>query len=124
MKWFQAPETLGRANYWSDYQTRYPNASEIGDTGVGDTPYVINENNIDYKPQFAPSQISTQTQPPQNTQTPEATQTIDTTQIQSDTDSPVNLQLLVIIAAASVLAVTGLLIYSKKQKGKTHNAPA
>ena len=28
-------------NYWSDYTTLYPNASEIGDTGVGDTPYQI-----------------------------------------------------------------------------------
>ncbi len=28
-------------NYWSDYTARYPNASEIGNTGVGDTPYVF-----------------------------------------------------------------------------------
>ena len=28
-------------NYWSDYVARYPNASEIGNTGVGDTPYVF-----------------------------------------------------------------------------------
>jgi parallel beta-helix repeat protein len=35
-------------NYWSDYLTRYPNASEIGNTGVGDTPFYINDNNIDH----------------------------------------------------------------------------
>ena len=28
-------------NYWSDYTTRYPGASEIGHTGVCDTPYTI-----------------------------------------------------------------------------------
>lgn len=118
------PGNTWEGNYWSDYQTRYPNASEVGDTGVGDTPYIINENNIDYKPQFAPSQISTQTQPPQNTQAPLATQTTDTQQTQADADSPLNAQLIVIIAVASVLAVTGLLVYFKKQKAKTQNAPA
>ncbi len=29
-------------NYWSDYLTKYPNATEIGSTGIGDTPYVFN----------------------------------------------------------------------------------
>jgi parallel beta-helix repeat protein len=28
-------------NYWSDYLSRYPNASEIGDSGIGDTAYLI-----------------------------------------------------------------------------------
>jgi parallel beta-helix repeat protein len=41
-------------NYWSDYLTRYPNASEIGNTGVGDTPFYINENNIDHYPLMEP----------------------------------------------------------------------
>jgi len=41
-------------NYWSDYLTRYPNASEIGNTGVGDTPVYINENNIDRYPLMEP----------------------------------------------------------------------
>ena len=37
-------------NYWSDYAERYPNASEIGNTGVGDTPYVIDAANQDRYP--------------------------------------------------------------------------
>jgi len=37
-------------NYWSDYEERYPNATEIGDSGLWDTPYVINEDNIDTYP--------------------------------------------------------------------------
>jgi hypothetical protein len=28
-------------NYWSDYTTLYPRASEISNSGIGDTPYVI-----------------------------------------------------------------------------------
>jgi hypothetical protein len=28
-------------NYWSDYSSRYPNATEIGNSGIGDTAYVI-----------------------------------------------------------------------------------
>ena len=28
-------------NYWSDYQTKYPNATEIDNSGIGNTPYVI-----------------------------------------------------------------------------------
>ena len=28
-------------NYWSDYLSRYPNATEIDHSGIGDTPYAI-----------------------------------------------------------------------------------
>jgi len=37
-------------NYWSDYEERYPNATEIDGTGIWDTPYVIDENNEDNYP--------------------------------------------------------------------------
>jgi parallel beta-helix repeat protein len=37
-------------NYWSDYQTKYPNASEISNSGVGNTPYTINALNVDHYP--------------------------------------------------------------------------
>ncbi len=46
-------------NYWSDYTSRYPNASEVGNTGVGDTPFFINENNMDLYPLMAPCETST-----------------------------------------------------------------
>ncbi|UCC59173.1 MAG: hypothetical protein JSW14_04915 [Candidatus Bathyarchaeum sp.] len=41
-------------NYWSDYQTRYPNATEVGTSGIGDIPYIINENNQDNYPLMEP----------------------------------------------------------------------
>jgi len=37
-------------NYWSDYSSRYPNASEIDSSGLFDTPYVIDNNNMDNYP--------------------------------------------------------------------------
>jgi parallel beta-helix repeat protein len=44
-------------NYWSDYITRYPNASEIGSSEIGDTPFYINENNFDRYPLVEPVTI-------------------------------------------------------------------
>jgi parallel beta-helix repeat protein len=31
----------GLGNYWSDYLTRYPNATEIDNSGIGDIPYFV-----------------------------------------------------------------------------------
>jgi nitrous oxidase accessory protein NosD len=45
-------------NYWSDYTTRYIDASKLGKTGTGDTPFFINQNNIDWYPLTAPIDIT------------------------------------------------------------------
>jgi hypothetical protein len=53
-------------NYWSDYLTRYPNASEIGSSGIGDTPYQYSYNQsghigtifLDNNPLMKPISIS------------------------------------------------------------------
>ena len=37
-------------NFWSDYRSKYPNASQIGNSGIGNTPYVIDSNNKDNYP--------------------------------------------------------------------------
>ena len=37
-------------NYWSDYEERYPDAQELDDSGIWDTPYVIDESNQDNYP--------------------------------------------------------------------------
>jgi hypothetical protein len=39
-----------KGNYWSDYLIKYPNATELDATGIGDTPYVIDANNTDHYP--------------------------------------------------------------------------
>jgi parallel beta-helix repeat protein len=40
----------GQGNYWSDYREKYPEAKEIGNSGIWDTSYVVDKNNIDYHP--------------------------------------------------------------------------
>jgi len=41
-------------NYWSEYSTIYPDAQELDDSGIWDTPYVIAENNQDNYPLMNP----------------------------------------------------------------------
>jgi parallel beta-helix repeat protein len=41
-------------NYWSDYEERYPDAEELYNSGIWDTPYVIDENNQDNYPLMEP----------------------------------------------------------------------
>ena len=38
--WLSGSETVDR-NYWSDYSTKYPNATEVDHSGIGNTPYVF-----------------------------------------------------------------------------------
>lgn len=44
-------------NYWSDYNVKYPNAIEVDNTGISNTPYVIDQNNIDRHPLMYPYAI-------------------------------------------------------------------
>jgi len=37
-------------NYWSNYKDRYPDAEEMDESGIWDTPYVIDESNQDNYP--------------------------------------------------------------------------
>jgi parallel beta-helix repeat protein len=46
-------------NYWSDYLTKYPNATEIDHMGIGNTPYVIDKENKDGYPLMKQYLIST-----------------------------------------------------------------
>jgi parallel beta-helix repeat protein len=41
-------------NYWSSYQKRYPNATEIDGSGIGNTSYNIDAKNIDRYPLMEP----------------------------------------------------------------------
>lgn len=60
-------------NYWSDYLTKYPNATEIGSSGIGNMPYVMDANNTDQYP-FMLSVITPTSSPtPKPTATPTPT---------------------------------------------------
>jgi len=41
-------------NYWSDYEELHPDAEELDDSGIWDTPYFIDENNQDNYPLMEP----------------------------------------------------------------------
>ena len=45
-------------NYWSDYQTKYPNAVKNVGSGIENTPYEINSNNSDSHPLISPFDTS------------------------------------------------------------------
>jgi nitrous oxidase accessory protein len=47
-----------QGNYWSDYQSSYPNASEVGFSGIWNTPYYVGLGEQDNYPLMAPFDIS------------------------------------------------------------------
>jgi len=97
-------------NYWSDYAARYPNASEIGNTGVGDTPYVIDADNVDYYPLMCPYDIENDAiafPTPEPTSTPEP--------------EPFPTALVIAVSGVAVAIIgVGLLVYFRK-RGRGHN---
>jgi parallel beta-helix repeat protein len=46
--WVDSSGTHG--NYWSDYSTKYPNATEVGTSGIENATYIIDSNNQDNNP--------------------------------------------------------------------------
>ena len=59
-------------NYWSDYASRYPNATEIDSSGIGNTPYVnsVAPVVIDRYPLITQYNVPTPTIPTQPNQSP------------------------------------------------------
>lgn len=47
---------LSGGNYWTDYEDKHPNATELDNSGMWNTSYVLNENNIDHYPLIAPTE--------------------------------------------------------------------
>jgi len=54
----QSPDNTLDRNYWSDYIARYPNATEIGNTGIWDTPYEGHEAFTDNHPLAEPVAVT------------------------------------------------------------------
>jgi parallel beta-helix repeat protein len=111
-------------NYWSDYQTRHPYAVEVGTSGIGDTPYVIDENNIDNHPLMQSINIYATLTPPT---TPPPTPP-PLSEPPSDSPPKPSSDLLPIIAAivaalvVVVLAIV-LLVYRMRKKGSPRAPP-
>jgi parallel beta-helix repeat protein len=58
-----SPAPMVDRNYWGDYLTRFPNAKEIDNSGVWDTPYSHGGAVIDYHPLVKPVVISSNGNP-------------------------------------------------------------
>ena len=88
-------------NYWKDYWIKCHNASEIGNTGIGDKPYVIDADNVDHYPLMYPFKIEKGTIAfPKQEAEPE----------------PFPTTLVVASVAAAVVVGVVLLVYFKKRK--------
>jgi len=48
-------------NYWDNYEESYPDAEELDDSGIWNTPYVIDENNQDNYPLVEPACMESKT---------------------------------------------------------------
>ncbi len=119
-------------NYWSDYTTRYQNASEAGNSGTGDTPFVINENNIDHHPLMSPYDISVYAQnvplPSQqpatsaNPQTSSSATQLPATSSQPNQTPPVPFGLILATVVAATIVVIGaavVLAWSRRKPKQT-----
>ncbi len=69
--WLSPAPTVDR-NYWSDYTSRYPNATEVDSSGVWDTAY-NREAFVDYHPLTQPYQEPASAATPTPQETPTAT---------------------------------------------------
>ncbi len=115
-------DTMG--NYWSNYTQRYPDAKQVGDTGTWDTPYVIDDDNIDYHPLVKPASL---TEPdinptPQPTTTAASTTTTQPTSNPTQKPTPAAPELSIAVLALAIAAVTSVavLVQLKRKRETKH----
>ena len=107
-------------NYWSDYLEKYPDAEELGDSGIWDTPYIDDRYEediscVDYHPLVKPVAISAF---PETTPTPEPATPTSPTSLPSEEPQPIEQEVIlgVAVTVAVVSVGLGLLVYFKKRK--------
>jgi parallel beta-helix repeat protein len=103
-------------NYWGDYTIRFPNAKEIGNSGVWDTPYSRGDKVIDYHPLTKPIAISEgnpEVSNEQNTMPPSSSE------LQPE-PLPDALTGLIIVASIFGIVVAGavLMVYHRRKQAK------
>jgi parallel beta-helix repeat protein len=92
-------------NYWADYSTKYPNATETGNSGIGNTPYAIDQNNIDTYPLMYQANASpTATETPDSSPSPTITPSIP--------EFPTLILMITLLFTATLL---GIVIIKRKQ---------
>ena len=114
-----SPEPVVDRNYWGDYLTRFPNAKEIDNSGVWDTPYSHGDKVIDYHPLTDPVAVSSNDG---NSATPTPTQTalspspsIPETKSQPLADYTLAIAI-TLIAATSVVVIAAIALFVRSKK--------
>ena len=98
-------------NYWIDYRVRYPNATVIDNSGIGDTPYDICDQNRDNYPLMEPFNASAIVEA---SPTPSVNPTASEPNGNTAMDNIVMIG--VVAAFVVVLAVAGLVVYFKRRR--------
>ncbi len=95
-------------NYWDDYRTRYPNASMIDNSGIGNTPYFVDQQNKDSYPLMEPFHAVPAEKP-----SPSPTGPTETAreELSTATDAMV-----LGVLAVVITAIVGLAVYFKKRR--------
>jgi len=119
-----------QGNYWSNYSTIYPNATELDSSGIGNTPYVLVDYegsssskldtlNTDYYPLWTPVSNSQVLALDQKLEQTWVLQKPSPAQSPSPTLSP--LEIAAIVTLAVVLIAIALVLFNLKRKYKTTN---
>jgi hypothetical protein len=111
-------------NYWSDYEEKYPDAKELGDSGIWDTPYIDDRYEediscIDYHPLINPVDIPAFPEPtptPEPTSTPTSSPEPTATPYEEPQSTGQEVILGVAVTVAIVVIGLGLLVYLIKRK--------
>ena len=88
-------------NYWSDYKSKYPNAIEIDSSGIGNIPYVIDDNNADNYPLMQQLTITIQEPTP--------------TPISGVPLSTIEITALIVLLAVVISVVVSIVVKQKKR---------
>jgi hypothetical protein len=103
----QGDRSYWDGNYWSDYRTRYSNASEIGDSGIWDTPYLSTQLQriIDRTPLVSPCNFSQPfiAEKPNLTPTPSAFANPSPEQVTNPSGTYFSLWLIILLILAILL---------------------
>jgi hypothetical protein len=134
---FLASNVTVDRNYWRFYLTRYPNATEIGNTGIGNQPYVIDGStpiiNPDYHPLMKPVSIPltgssiefprptpapTDNPEPIGTPTPARTHSLSPTPADTPSPTPSIPEFTLVAVLAIIIASASAVLIARKRKAQ------
>ena len=110
-------------NYWSNFEDRYPNATEISQRNTWNTPYYIDDVNIDNHPLVNPHKIGTdkpetepETDKPDDSVVLPSISPSPSPSPEQTVSEPLPTEVLTVSVASVAIASIGLIVYFKKRK--------